>query len=407
MTADVTPTRRRYAKSAVTRDRILDAARDLFAERGFRSVSLRDIAGAADLSHPGVQRHFRTTADILDAVVARLESDNERWLEETGRMDDGEAMLPALARHNAATPGYVELFTVLAGEATAIGHPAHARMRDRYADLRARSREGLDVDDGAAASLAAVSDGLQLISLYDPRIDVGGELEAYLGWRRTGATGSSTPVPPGSVDETGAQALARLVGDESGYATGRARRAALVEAATAHFAANGFHDASLREIADAAGMAKSTLLHHFSSKDELLAAVLVHRDRRVAELYGANPDASGVEQLRGAVEGARRNAGEPGLVEVYAVLSSEASSASHPAHDYFRRRFDAARAGFAAEFADARAAGATRADLDSARAALWTIALWDGLQWQWLYDRDAIDVPALLSRTIEGMLTTA
>ena len=41
-----------------TRERILKAAEALFAERGFETVSLRDITGAADANVAAVNYHF-------------------------------------------------------------------------------------------------------------------------------------------------------------------------------------------------------------------------------------------------------------------------------------------------------------------------------------------------------------
>lgn len=66
------------------------------------------------------------------------------------------------------------------------------------------------------------------------------------------------------------------------------KRAALLEAAARHFAASGFESASMRDIARDAGMLAGSIYYHFSSKDELIAAVY--------EL--------GVEQIIAAVEGA-------------------------------------------------------------------------------------------------------
>jgi AcrR family transcriptional regulator len=60
------------ASSAAGRDRILDAAERLMAERGVLGVSLREInAAAAHRNASGVQYHFRDRAGLVAAVVAR------------------------------------------------------------------------------------------------------------------------------------------------------------------------------------------------------------------------------------------------------------------------------------------------------------------------------------------------
>lgn len=52
------------------RDRIVAAARDLAAERGPRHISIESVAERAGLSKGGVLYHFRTKADLLDAIVS-------------------------------------------------------------------------------------------------------------------------------------------------------------------------------------------------------------------------------------------------------------------------------------------------------------------------------------------------
>ncbi len=60
------------------------------------------------------------------------------------------------------------------------------------------------------------------------------------------------------------------------------RRQALLDAAAALFARQGFHAASMREIAGAAGMLPGSLYYHVASKDELLLAVYTEGVRRIA-----------------------------------------------------------------------------------------------------------------------------
>lgn len=66
-TARRRPSGRRTGDSG-TRDAILDAARDLFAERGYDGASLRAIAGAAGVD-PALIRHFHADKEHLFAAV--------------------------------------------------------------------------------------------------------------------------------------------------------------------------------------------------------------------------------------------------------------------------------------------------------------------------------------------------
>ena len=57
-----------------TKERIFDAAVELFAERGYDRTSLRQIAGAVGLSESAVYRHYPSKEAILDAIVAYMEA---------------------------------------------------------------------------------------------------------------------------------------------------------------------------------------------------------------------------------------------------------------------------------------------------------------------------------------------
>jgi len=54
-----------------TKEKILDAAEELFADRGFASTSLRDITTEADVNLAAVNYHFGSKLDLLKAVFAR------------------------------------------------------------------------------------------------------------------------------------------------------------------------------------------------------------------------------------------------------------------------------------------------------------------------------------------------
>jgi len=53
-----------------------------------------------------------------------------------------------------------------------------------------------------------------------------------------------------------------------------ARRALIVDAATRVFAEKGFHRATIRDIAHAAGIADGTIYNYFANKESLLSAIL-------------------------------------------------------------------------------------------------------------------------------------
>ena len=56
---------------SLTRDRILDVAEKLFADRGLAGTAVRDIARAASLTPASLYNHFRGKQDLYEAVIER------------------------------------------------------------------------------------------------------------------------------------------------------------------------------------------------------------------------------------------------------------------------------------------------------------------------------------------------
>lgn len=54
-----------------TQERLLDAAEDLFAEKGFEAVSLREITARAEANVAAVNYHFGSKENLIDAVMGR------------------------------------------------------------------------------------------------------------------------------------------------------------------------------------------------------------------------------------------------------------------------------------------------------------------------------------------------
>jgi AcrR family transcriptional regulator len=58
-------------KGLRTRERIIDAAEALFAERGYEGTTLRDVARAAGLQNPSLYNHFSSKDSLYVAVLER------------------------------------------------------------------------------------------------------------------------------------------------------------------------------------------------------------------------------------------------------------------------------------------------------------------------------------------------
>lgn len=379
----------------MTRARIVEAATEAFTTQGIGAVSLREIATRAGLTHPGLLRHFSSKDALLGAVVDRLDRENQAWSEHApyGEQSLGFA---DLARRNAASPGYLELYTALSGEATSTTHPAHAHMRDRYARVRAITAARL-VSGPARAQLRpsvhanllmAAWDGLQVQERYAPgEIDLITHLSRHERW----LVGAATPVDAAEQSAPAEDIGPMVVVDAEVSGARGGRRARIAESAIELFARDGYHGTSLRDIAERSGISKSTLLHHIGSKDELLTAVLRLRDRLTITDDEVAPLSLRARLLNFADTADRLAQRGPGLIELYAVLSCEGVTAGHPAHDFFARRFHEGRRYLVSLFRGLRDEGSLRPDRDPRHEAAWLMATWDGLQMQWLYD-PTIDV---------------
>lgn len=170
------------AKGISQRESILDAALTVFATTGYRRLSLREIAERTGLTQSGLLHHFGSRENLLTEVLRRKEH-----LAGRRRHDDvlgtPEGLAEALAE-NSATPGLVELQSVLATQAADDDHPAHAYFVPRYERMRAqltvdieRRRLAGELPERAdaemvATALLALADGIQLQWMLDGRIDM-------------------------------------------------------------------------------------------------------------------------------------------------------------------------------------------------------------------------------------------
>jgi AcrR family transcriptional regulator len=176
-----------------------------------------------------------------------------------------------------------------------------------------------------------------------------------------------------------------------GYAKGRERREEILAAADAAFAKQGFRGASLATIAQQVGLSQPGLLHHFPSKEDLLLEVLRYRDERQREwVEQAVEDADSYAEA--LLELCATNEQTPGLVRLFAVLAAEGVDDDHPAHELFKQRYRELREIVASRFVSEQREGRLAPEVDPRTLAVQVLALFDGLQLQWLLEPDAIDM---------------
>jgi AcrR family transcriptional regulator len=178
------------------------------------------------------------------------------------------------------------------------------------------------------------------------------------------------------------------------------RRRQITDVTAGLIAERGFWGLSLQDVADGCGLTVPGLLHHVGSKSGLLIAVLRYRDvedslslraqlgvdsEAVPEEWSAGGPV-GVDLRRLCSATMRRNAGQPEIVRLFAVLEAESLTRSHPAHEYFRVRQERVIAAFTEL--------ARNVSAEPALLARHIVALMDGLQVQWLRDPRGRDLVA-------------
>lgn len=194
--------------------------------------------------------------------------------------------------------------------------------------------------------------------------------------------------------------MARESSRRGSYAKGTRTREALIDAALEHFSRSGYRGAQLASIATSVGVTRSAVLHHFSSKEELLAAALDRRDAIAAERLAGHRDNVDSGSLAFSSLLRDTNVHSRGLVQFFTALVGEAVADDHPAHAHVRDRYAATRQMWRDLLEEARQRGEIPGDVDVDRAAPLLIAVMDGLQIQWLYD-ESIDISSLLDSFIE------
>lgn len=74
--------RRQQTRSLLTKQKLLDAALQAFAENGFKGTSTRDIAERAGVHHPLITYHFKNKEELWRAAADRVFAGFIRILEE-------------------------------------------------------------------------------------------------------------------------------------------------------------------------------------------------------------------------------------------------------------------------------------------------------------------------------------
>jgi AcrR family transcriptional regulator len=166
------------------RERVLDAAREVFLERGYAGASLDAIAERAGFSKGVVYSQFTNKADLflalLDRRIDARAAENERAATKRHGVDALLALLRNFERDSRAEGGWARLLVEFRSVALRDPHlneryaAAHRRTVERLADVVARVQQEAGATDGppartAAEFILAFGAGLTLERGADPR----------------------------------------------------------------------------------------------------------------------------------------------------------------------------------------------------------------------------------------------
>ncbi|WP_341258130.1 SUMF1/EgtB/PvdO family nonheme iron enzyme [Gordonia malaquae] len=349
------------------RTSITDEVRQHFNTNGYDGGSLRTLAGAIGRSHNGILRHFSGRDDLLLEVLAR-----SAWRPTSSSsitLPPAQALRGAIDERS-EHPGDLGLEIAMLGEATAHDHPAHAPLLQQ---IRTRQSWIAHYFPDDAIVLAAAWDGAVIASRYIPELINPGELfTRILGDRATRPTGPR----PSSTENSFAS--------QNGYVTEQSAGKSsisdeIINYATRAFAEEGYRKVSIRSVAAGLGISHGSVIYHFGSKEELLDAVLRRRDRLMshAGVIDEWDDSSSIDDIYRQLE---YNEEHPEVSRMYSSLLCEATSPSHPAHEFFQARYRRVLTRFATGARNAEAAGILRARTSAEDFAVWLTVCWDGLQ---------------------------
>jgi AcrR family transcriptional regulator len=140
--------RPRNADGQRTRQAILDAALDLFGDRGFFGTSLRDVAERVGIRDSAIYNYFPSKESLFEALIA-LDHDARRE-RVSAALDDPSheprVVLERLARlilDDFATPRQQQVFRILMSDGLRLARAGRLNLVDRIGSGRARIRDAM------------------------------------------------------------------------------------------------------------------------------------------------------------------------------------------------------------------------------------------------------------------------
>ena len=142
MAKKMEPGRRKRADGELSRERILDAATEIAAERGYEGASIALVSAKCGLPASSIYWHFKNKDDLIAAVIERSFGD---WLRAWQVPDEGTprdrlaGMAMQIAKALLDSPDFIRLGLMLALER----RPVEPRARAMFIQTRAQTCDQL------------------------------------------------------------------------------------------------------------------------------------------------------------------------------------------------------------------------------------------------------------------------
>lgn len=141
------PPRSRKEQAAATRQRILDASKDLFAEHGYAGTTMQAIADRAGVAVQTVYFVFHTKGELLRQLLHYvggrpgdpIETEERDWIREAMTHEDGRRSIALMAEHGTDIYARIAPFTAAIGQ----GASVEPEVDDVWNAIVERRRQGI------------------------------------------------------------------------------------------------------------------------------------------------------------------------------------------------------------------------------------------------------------------------
>ncbi|MDN5570080.1 MAG: TetR/AcrR family transcriptional regulator [Propionibacteriaceae bacterium] len=172
--------------------------------------------------------------------------------------------------------------------------------------------------------------------------------------------------------------------DRGPYAKTLAKRALVAHAALEVVLEVGHAELTAGAVAARAGMSERTLQYHFPTRDHLLVAALALHDEEQSRSMPFPDDLASLDLASIPATIAQASVTQPRILALSNALAGQAGDPEHPAHAFFAQRDAASIAALSTLVRTLQDAGNALPDLDPDATARQLVALWIGLERQWL-----------------------